>query len=78
MKICCRKKWKYLFTHKGIRQKLPEESYEWIRAGKGSIQVRGIGNVKGDGEHINHVEETVGKEERANLFCYGYKTGDGR
>jgi len=28
MKICRTKKWKYLFTHKGTRQKLLEESYE--------------------------------------------------
>lgn len=76
MKICRRKKWKYLFTHKGTRQKLLEESYEWIREGNGSTKVSGIGKEKGDGEYINHVEETAGKEERANLFCYTYKRED--
>lgn len=76
MKICRRKKWKYLFTHKGTRQKLLEESYEWIREGNGSTRVSGIGKEKGDGEYINHVEETAGKEERANLFCYTYKRED--
>lgn len=74
MKICRTKKWKYLFTHKGTRQKLLEESYEWIWEGNGNTQVRGIGKEKGDGEYINHVEETAGKEETANLFCYTYKT----
>lgn len=78
MKICSRRKWKYLFTHKGTRQKLLEESYEWIREGNGSTQVRGIGKEKGDGEYINHVEETAGKEETANLFCYTYKTEEGQ
>lgn len=78
MKICRRKEWKYLFTHKGTRQKLLEESYEWIREGNGSSQVRGIGKEKGDGEYINHIEETAGKEETANLFCYTYKTEEGQ
>ena len=78
MKICRKKKWKYLFTHKGRRQKLLEESYEWIREGNGSMQVRGIGKEKGNGEYINHVEETAGKDETANLFCYSYKTQEGK
>ena len=73
MKICRRKGWKYVFTHKASRQKLLDESYEWIRKGNGSIQVKRIGKEKGDGEYINHVEETAGKEETANLFCYTYK-----
>lgn len=74
MKICCRKGWKYLFTHKATRQKLLDESYEWIREGKESTQVSGIGKEKGEAEYINHVEETAGKETIANLFCYTYKT----
>lgn len=78
MKICRGKKWKYLFTHKGTRQKLLEESYEWIREGKGSTQVRRIGKEKGEGEYINHVEETAGKDGTANLFCYSYKTKEGQ
>ena len=73
MKICRRKGWKYVFTHKASRQKLLDESYEWIRKGNGSIQVKRIGKEKWDGEYINHVEETAGKEETANLFCYTYK-----
>lgn len=73
MKICRRKGWKYVFTHKASRQKLLDESYEWIRKGNGSIQVKRIGKEKWDGEYINHVEETAGKEETGNLFCYTYK-----
>ena len=78
MKICRGKKWKYIFTHKAERQKLLEESYEWIRKGNGSTQVAGIGKEKGSGEYINHIEGTAGKKEEANLFCYTYKTKDGR
>lgn len=78
MKLCRRKKWKYLFTHKGTRQKSLEESYEWIREGDGGTKVRGIGKEKGEGEYINHIEETAGKEVPANLFCYTYKREDGK
>ncbi len=76
MKICRQKGWKYLFTHKATRQKLLDESYEWIREGKGSTEVMGIGKEQGRGEYINCVEETAGKEEIANLFCYSYETKD--
>ncbi len=74
MKICRRKNWKYIFTHKAARQKLLDEGYEWIRQGGGSTQVRRIGKEKGFGEYVNHVEETAGKEETANLFSYTYET----
>lgn len=73
MEICRGKKWKYLFTHKGTRQKLLDESYEWIRQGNGSTEVCGIGKEQGKGEYVNHVEETAGKEETANLFSYTYE-----
>lgn len=74
MKICRQKRWKYIFTHKAARQKLLDESYEWIRQGNGSIQVSRIGKEKGNGEYVNHVEVTAGKEETANLFSYTYET----
>lgn len=74
MKICRKRGWKYLLTHKATRQKLLDESYEWIREGEGSTQVIGIGKEKGTGEYINGVEETAGKEETANLYSYSYKT----
>ena len=72
MKLCRQKKWKYIFTHKVGRQKLLDESYEWIRQGNGSVEVCGIGKENGSGEYVNHVEETAGKEETANLFRYTY------
>ena len=59
----------YIHTHKVGRQKLLDESYEWIRQGNGSVEVCGIGKEKGSGEYVNHVEETAGKEETANLFA---------
>lgn len=74
MKICRQKKWKYIFTHKSTRQKLLDESYEWIRKGNGSTHLSRIGKEKGDGEYVNHVEETAGKEETANLFSYTYES----
>lgn len=74
MGICRQKGWKYLFTHKATRQRLLDEGYEWIRGGNGSTQVTGIGKEKGKGEYINYVEETAGKKEAANLFCYSYET----
>lgn len=73
MEICRGKRWKYLFTHKGTRQKLLDESYEWIRQGNGSTEVCGIGKEQGKGEYVNHVEETAGKGEAANMFSYTYE-----
>ncbi len=70
METCGQEGWKYLLTHKATRQKLLDAGYEWIREGKGSTQVTGIGKEKGKGEYINYVEETAGKKEAANLFCY--------
>ena len=78
MEICRRKKWKYLFTHKATKQKLLEESYEWIRQGNGSTKASGIGKEKGKGEYVNHVEETAGKGETANLFSYTYEVEKNR
>jgi hypothetical protein len=50
MQICCRKNWKYIFTHKAARQKLLDESYEWIKQGNGSTKIKRIGKEKGTGE----------------------------
>lgn len=46
MKMCRQKNWKYIFTHKAARQKLLDESYEWIRQGNGSVQSSRIGKEK--------------------------------
>lgn len=46
--------------------------------GMGAGKSGGGGKEKGDGEYINHIEETAGKEVPANLFCYTYKREDGK
>lgn len=74
MKICRRKHWSYIFTHKATRQKCLDESYEWIKQGDGSMMVKMLCHEKGTGEFINHVEEIAGKEEVANIFRYTYET----
>jgi len=73
MKKCRENRWSYIFTQKEGREKLLEESYEWIRQGDGATIVSGIGKEKGTGEFINHVEETAGKEETANIYRYEYQ-----
>jgi hypothetical protein len=73
MKICKNKNWHYIFTHKDSRQKLLGESYEWIKQGGGATVVMNICGEKGTGEFANHVDETAGKEETANIFGYAYE-----
>lgn len=74
MKICRERRWKYILTQKETRQKILAESYEWIARGGGSEIVKGIGKESGTGEYINHVEETAGKKEEANMYRYWYET----
>ena len=74
MKICRERRWKYILTQKETRQKILAESYEWIARGGGSEIVKGIGKEGGTGEYINHVEETAGKKEEANMYRYWYET----
>ena len=74
MRLCRKKHWRYVFTHKESRQKLLGESYDWIKQGGGVTEKAGICPEKGTGEYINHVDETAGKEETANIFCYTYET----
>ena len=73
MKICRGYGWKYILTQKASRQKALAESYEWIASGGGAETVKGIGKEGGNGEYINHVEETAGKEEEANIYRYWYE-----
>ena len=73
MKICRGYGWKYILTQKATRQKALAESYEWIASGGGAETVKGIGKEAGNGEYINHVEETAGKEEEANIYRYRYE-----
>ncbi len=73
MKICRGYGWKYILTQKATRQKALAESYEWIALGGGAKTVKGIGKEAGAGEYINHVEETAGKEEEADIYRYWYE-----
>ena len=73
MKICRGYGWKYILTQKATRQRALAESYEWIASGGGAETVKGIGKEGGNGEYINHVEETAGKEEEANIYRYWYE-----
>ena len=73
MKICRGYGWKYILTQKATRQKALAESYEWIASGGGAETVKGIGKEAGNGEYINHVDETAGKEEEANICRYWYE-----
>lgn len=72
MKLCRGYGWKYILTQKATRQKALAESYEWIAMGGGAETVKGIGKEAGTGEYIDHVEETAGKEEEANIYRYWY------
>src|SRR5699024_8083335 len=72
MKMC--RDWKYILTQKATRQKVLAESYEWIASGGGEETLTGIGKEGGNGEYINHVEETAGKEEEADMYRYRYET----
>lgn len=68
MKICNGNHWKYILTQKDARQKALAESYGWIREGGGAEIVEKTEKERGNGEYINHVEKTAGKEETANMY----------
>lgn len=72
MKLCRENGWQYIFTQKVGRQKLLDESYEWIKAGKGAEKLEGICKEKGNGYYVNHVETVAGKEEVMNVYEYQY------
>ena len=76
MKFCREHGWKYILAQKATRQKVLAESYEWIARGGGAERVEGIGKEKGMGEYVNHVEETAGKKEEANMYRYRYETDE--
>ncbi|WP_143405308.1 hypothetical protein [Eubacterium sp. An3] len=57
----------YILTQKETRQPLLAESYDWIKQEDGAEEIKGIGSF------VNHVEETAGKEETANLYEYWYE-----
>ena len=74
MEICRGHGWKYILTHKASRQKVLAENYAWIAGGGGAQTIKGIGKERGRGEYINHVEESAGKKEEANMYSYRYET----
>ena len=73
MELCRGNGWEYILTQKDTRQRLLSESYEWIAAGGGKEEVKNIGKELGTGAYINHVEETAGKKEAANIYEYHYE-----
>ena len=68
--------WEYLFTQKATRQKLLDESFEWIKSGDGAEKKSGLCEEKGNACYANHVEELAGKKEVMNVFEYEYETED--
>lgn len=72
----CRERyhWEYLFTQKETRQKVLDESYEWIKSGDGAEKIKGLCEEKGTACYANHVEEVAGKKEVMNVFEYEYET----
>lgn len=74
MEICRDYGWKYILTQKENRQKLLAENYSGIQKGGGARAVEKIGKESGTGEYINHVEESAGKRETANMYRYWYET----
>lgn len=78
MRICRENKWEYILTQKESRQKLLAESYEWICNGGGAQEVEKIGKESGIGRFVNHVEETAGKTEKANIYEFQYESMDGK
>lgn len=73
MKLCREYGWNYLFTHKDGRQKLLDESFEWIKSGEPSRHYSGLCSEKGTAFFANHVEEVAGKTEVMNVFEYEYE-----
>lgn len=66
--------WDYLFTQKDSRQKLLDESFEWIKADEGATRQMGLCKEKGSGFYANHVEEVAGKTQKMNVFEYEYES----
>ena len=76
MQLCRDYHWEYLFTQKDTRQKLLDESLEWIKSGDGAERKSGLCEEKGNACYANHVEKVAGKKEVMNVFEYEYETED--
>lgn len=74
MQLCRNNHWEYLFTQKDTRQKLLNESFEWIKSGGGAEKKNRLCKENGDACYANHVEEVAGKKEVMNVFEYEYET----
>lgn len=77
MKLCKETyRWEYLFTQKNSRQKILDESFEWIKASEETIRQTGLCKEKGTGLYVNHVEEVAGKTQTMNVLEYEYECID--
>ena len=76
MRLCRENSWQYIFTQKDTRQRILDESYEWIKSGNGAEKSERICAEKGSGFYVNHVEEVVGKSEEMNVYEYQYINKD--
>ena len=76
MQLCREYNWEYLLTQKSTRQKLLDESFEWIKSGDGAEKKNGVCEEKGNACYANHVEEVAGKKEIMNVLEYEYETQD--
>lgn len=76
MELCRKNRFHYIFTHKGTRQKNLDESYELFKKWGYDRVVEKVGAEKGTARYVNHVENTVDKEETGNIFEYQYESQD--
>lgn len=77
MQLCQKYGFRYIFTHKGSRQRNLDDSYQMFVKEKDVVTVTNVSKEKGTARYVNHVELTVGMAESANIFEYEYsKTND--
>ena len=72
MELCGKNGFRYILTHKGSRQRNLHESYRLFIESGCAESLEGIGKERGKAIYVNHVEETVEKENTANIFEYSY------
>lgn len=77
MELCGKNGYKYIFTHKGTRQRILDESYKLFKGSTEYTEVTRIGKEKGAAGYVNGVEKTVEKSEAANIFEYRYERTEG-
>ena len=77
MELCRKNGHKYIFTHKGTRQRTLDESYKLFKESTEYTEVTMIGKEKGAAGYVNSVEKTVEKSEVANIFEYRYERTEG-